>query len=260
MELLIQLGILRASCCWSGWCSGAPARSGTSATSPPRSRARATCWCSTSAARRPIAPFREATLVVGSVVIAEDYFKRIAAALQGLVGGRAHGLRVADGPRPARGDPADEGSRRGAAARRSVFNVRFETAVAGGGTGGARRRCSRPSSSPTAPRWSMTRDEPGCRELREPAGPARSQRLARERAGRVRAAGDRAGAWRARGGRRVLYLCGGALARLVPYSRSSSAGSATACSRPIESPAERRRRRTRSSPTCSDSPTASRGT
>lgn len=32
--------------------------------------------------------FHRATLVVGSVVIGEDYFKRIAAALKGLVGGR----------------------------------------------------------------------------------------------------------------------------------------------------------------------------
>lgn len=32
--------------------------------------------------------FQRAVLVVGSVVIAEDYFKRIAAALKGLVGGR----------------------------------------------------------------------------------------------------------------------------------------------------------------------------
>src|SRR5690242_10750570 len=31
--------------------------------------------------------FRKATLVVGSVVIAEDYFKRVAAALKSLVGG-----------------------------------------------------------------------------------------------------------------------------------------------------------------------------
>jgi uncharacterized protein YbjQ (UPF0145 family) len=32
--------------------------------------------------------FRGATLVVGSVVIAEDYFKRFAAAIKGLLGGR----------------------------------------------------------------------------------------------------------------------------------------------------------------------------
>ena len=32
--------------------------------------------------------FQSATLVVGSVVIAEDYFKRVAAALKSLIGGR----------------------------------------------------------------------------------------------------------------------------------------------------------------------------
>ena len=36
----------------------------------------------------PQRPFRQAALVVGSVVVAEDYFKRMAAALKSLVGGR----------------------------------------------------------------------------------------------------------------------------------------------------------------------------
>lgn len=71
--------------------------------------------------------FREATLVVGSVVIAEDYFKRAAAALRGLVGGRvtAYESLMDRGRREAILRMKEAARARGAA---YVFNVRFETA------------------------------------------------------------------------------------------------------------------------------------
>jgi uncharacterized protein YbjQ (UPF0145 family) len=72
-------------------------------------------------------PFREATLVVGSVVVAEDYFKRAAAALRGLVGGRvtAYESLMDRGRREAILRMKEAAHRRGA---RFVFNVRLETA------------------------------------------------------------------------------------------------------------------------------------
>ena len=78
--------------------------------------------------RRPPADvqFRSGTLVVGSVVIAEDYFKRIAAGLRSLVGGR---LTVYEslfdrGRREAVVRMKEEARSLGAT---MIFNVRFET-------------------------------------------------------------------------------------------------------------------------------------
>lgn len=74
----------------------------------------------------PERPFREATLVVGSVVVAEDYFKRAAAALKSLVGGRltAYESLMDRGRREAIVRMKAEARARGA---KFVFNVRFET-------------------------------------------------------------------------------------------------------------------------------------
>jgi uncharacterized protein YbjQ (UPF0145 family) len=71
--------------------------------------------------------FHHATLVVGSVVIAEDYFKRIAAALRSFVGGRltAYESLMDRGRREAIVRMKEQARRRGATL---VFNVRFETA------------------------------------------------------------------------------------------------------------------------------------
>jgi uncharacterized protein YbjQ (UPF0145 family) len=82
----------------------------------------------------PDREFREATLVVGSVVIAEDYFKRIAAGLRGFFGGRitVYESLMDRGRREAVLRMKEEARRRGATL---VFNVRFETsslAVDGG--------------------------------------------------------------------------------------------------------------------------------
>ncbi len=70
--------------------------------------------------------FRDAALVVGSVVIAEDYFKRIAAGLRGFFGGRVtvYESLMDRGRREALLRMKDEARRRGAT---MVFNVRFET-------------------------------------------------------------------------------------------------------------------------------------
>ncbi|MCU0760383.1 MAG: YbjQ family protein [Steroidobacteraceae bacterium] len=75
----------------------------------------------------PDGEFRDAALVVGSVVIAEDYFKRIAAALRGLFGGRVsvYESLMDRGRREAVLRMKEEARRRGATL---VFNVRFETA------------------------------------------------------------------------------------------------------------------------------------
>lgn len=75
----------------------------------------------------PQRPFREAALVVGSVVVAEDYFKRMAAALKSLVGGRltAYESLMDRGRREAILRMKAEARARGALL---VFNVRFETA------------------------------------------------------------------------------------------------------------------------------------
>jgi uncharacterized protein YbjQ (UPF0145 family) len=68
----------------------------------------------------------QSTLVCGSVVVAEDYFKRIAAAVKSLVGGRltAYESLMDRGRREAIVRMKEEARRVGAS---MVFNVRFET-------------------------------------------------------------------------------------------------------------------------------------
>jgi uncharacterized protein YbjQ (UPF0145 family) len=85
----------------------------------------------------PPRAFREATLVVGSVVVAEDYFKRMAAARKGLVGGRltAYESLMDRGRREAILRMKAEAQARGA---RLVLNVRFETASLAEAHAGAR--------------------------------------------------------------------------------------------------------------------------
>jgi len=74
----------------------------------------------------PDTSFSDAKLVVGSVVIAEDYFKRIAAALRGLVGGRVtvYESLMDRGRREAIIRMKNQARGHGATL---VFNVRFET-------------------------------------------------------------------------------------------------------------------------------------
>lgn len=75
----------------------------------------------------PVEPgFTHSTLVCGSVVIGEDYFKRIAAALKSLVGGRltAYESLMDRGRREAVVRMKREARKAGAT---MVFNVRFET-------------------------------------------------------------------------------------------------------------------------------------
>lgn len=76
--------------------------------------------------RPPAGPFASGALVVGSVVIAEDYFKRIAAGLRGLVGGRVtvYESLVDRGRREAIVRMKQEARARGAT---MIFNVRLET-------------------------------------------------------------------------------------------------------------------------------------
>jgi len=71
--------------------------------------------------------FRSGALVVGSVVIAEDYFKRVAAALKSLVGGRlvAYESLLERGRREAIVRMKAQARQLGASA---VVNVRLETA------------------------------------------------------------------------------------------------------------------------------------
>ena len=71
--------------------------------------------------------FRRGTLVVGSVVIAEDYFKRVAASLKSLVGGRltAYESLMDRGRREAIVRMKEEARKLGAS---MVLNVQFETA------------------------------------------------------------------------------------------------------------------------------------
>jgi uncharacterized protein YbjQ (UPF0145 family) len=71
--------------------------------------------------------FARGVLVVGSVVIAEDYFKRIAAGLRGLVGGRigVYESLLDRGRREAILRMKQEAGELGAT---MVFNVRLETA------------------------------------------------------------------------------------------------------------------------------------
>jgi uncharacterized protein YbjQ (UPF0145 family) len=74
----------------------------------------------------PDRQFAGGMLVVGSVVIAEDYFKRIAAGLRGLVGGRitVYESLLDRGRREAIVRMKQEARRLGAT---MVFNVRLET-------------------------------------------------------------------------------------------------------------------------------------
>ena len=78
--------------------------------------------------RRPPADrqFRSGTLVIGSVVIAEDYFKRVAASLRSFVGGRVgvYESLLDRGRREAVVRMKEEARRLGAT---MIFNVRFET-------------------------------------------------------------------------------------------------------------------------------------
>jgi uncharacterized protein YbjQ (UPF0145 family) len=71
--------------------------------------------------------FRNSALVVGSVVIAEDYFKRVAAGLKSLVGGRlvAYESLLERGRREAIVRMKEQARQLGATA---VVNVRLETA------------------------------------------------------------------------------------------------------------------------------------
>jgi uncharacterized protein YbjQ (UPF0145 family) len=85
----------------------------------------------------PPRPFRDAALVVGSVVVAEDYFKRMAAGLKSLVGGRltAYESLMDRGRREAILRMKAEARARGA---QLVCNVRFETSSLSEAHGGAR--------------------------------------------------------------------------------------------------------------------------
>lgn len=71
--------------------------------------------------------FRSGALVVGSVVIAEDYFKRVAAGLKSLIGGRlvAYESLLERGRREAIVRMKEQARRLGAS---QVVNVRLETA------------------------------------------------------------------------------------------------------------------------------------
>jgi len=71
--------------------------------------------------------FTRGTLVVGSVVIAEDYFKRVAASLKSLIGGNLRGYEtlLERGRREAIVRMKQEARRLGA---QHVVNVRLETA------------------------------------------------------------------------------------------------------------------------------------
>ena len=76
--------------------------------------------------RPPAGQFASGTLVAGSVVIAEDYFKRIAAGLRGLVGGRVtvYESLLDRGRREAIVRMKQEARAHGAT---MIFNVRLET-------------------------------------------------------------------------------------------------------------------------------------
>lgn len=84
-----------------------------------------------------LASFRGGVLVVGSVVIAEDYFKRIAAALKSLVGGNLQSYEslLERGRREAIVRMKEEARRHGAT---RVVNVRLETASLSEDFGGRR--------------------------------------------------------------------------------------------------------------------------
>jgi uncharacterized protein YbjQ (UPF0145 family) len=74
-----------------------------------------------------LAAFGSGVLVVGSVVIAEDYFKRVAAALKSLVGGNLQSYEslLERGRREAIVRMKEEARRHGAT---RIVNVRLETA------------------------------------------------------------------------------------------------------------------------------------
>jgi uncharacterized protein YbjQ (UPF0145 family) len=79
--------------------------------------------------------YRSAALVVGSVVLGEDYFKRVSASLRSFFGGRlsVYESLMDRGRREAIVRMKEEARRRGA---KLVFNVRFETSsLAEGGSG-----------------------------------------------------------------------------------------------------------------------------
>ena len=86
--------------------------------------------------RRPPADrdFRRAELVMGSVVIGEDYFKRFAATLRSLFGGtlRMYESLMDRGRREALVRLKEAARRQGAT---MVFNVRFETSSLSADTG-----------------------------------------------------------------------------------------------------------------------------
>ncbi len=79
--------------------------------------------------------FRQARLVTGSVVIGEDYFKRIAAGLKSIFGGRltVYESLMDRGRREAIVRMKAEAQKVGAT---MVFNVRFETSSLADGSGG----------------------------------------------------------------------------------------------------------------------------
>ncbi len=79
--------------------------------------------------------FRESVLVIGSVVIAEDYFKRIAASLRSFFGGRltTYESLIDRGRREAVVRMKERARERGAT---MIFNVRLETASLAEDTGG----------------------------------------------------------------------------------------------------------------------------
>lgn len=81
--------------------------------------------------------FREGVLVVGSVVVAEDYFKRTAAALRSFVGGKltAYESLMDRGRREAIVRMKAKARERGAT---MVFNVHFETSSLAEGSRGQR--------------------------------------------------------------------------------------------------------------------------
>ena len=77
--------------------------------------------------------YREAALVVGSVVLGEDYFKRMAASLKSFFGGRLsmYESLMDRGRREAIVRMKEDARQRGAS---MIFNVRFETSsLADGG-------------------------------------------------------------------------------------------------------------------------------
>jgi len=71
--------------------------------------------------------FARGSLVVGSVVVGEDYFKRVAAALKGIFGGRltVYESLMDRGRRDAVVRMKQDARRQGAT---MIFNVKFETA------------------------------------------------------------------------------------------------------------------------------------